>query len=128
MLGDSGEPQRCTAQPPPQACHAAGRALASRRWQTSRGSPALEQLCVWEVSASETPSRQAPSPGWASRGGRRQMSGEAGEGQAPHAHRLPSGLQQGAGRAPETRLGLGQPLTRAGSQAGGWGLGQQSCP
>lgn len=95
-------------------------------WVHTGGGP--EQLCVWEVSTSEIPSRQASSPGWASCRGRQQMSGEAGKARLSHAHRLPSGQQEGAGRAPETCLGLGQPFAWAGSQSGGWGLGRQSCP
>lgn len=36
------------------------------------------------------------------------------------------GSRRGAGRAPETRLGLGQPLAWAGSQSGGWGLASRA--
>jgi hypothetical protein len=88
---------------------------------------ALKQLCVWEVSTSEMPSRQAPSLGWASRCGRRQMSGEAGKASLPNTHRLPSGQQEEL-QSPLRRLGPGQPLAWAGSQPGGWGLGQKICP
>lgn len=51
------------------------------------------------------------------------VSGEAGEGQAPP--RTPAAIWAaggGPGRAPETRLGPGQPLAWAGSQSGGWGV------
>lgn len=84
----------------------------------------LRQLCVWEVSTSEISSRQAPSPGWASCRGRRQMSGETGAGQGSPTHTgCHLGSRRGDGRALETRLGPGQPLAWAGSQAGGWGPG-----
>lgn len=39
-------------------------------------------------------------PGVGSCHGRQQMLGEAGEGQAPCAHRLPSGQQEGVGQSP----------------------------
>lgn len=90
---------------------------------------ALKQLCVWEVSTSEIPSCQAPSPGWASRRGRRQMSGRGrGRPASPTHTGCHLGSRRGAGRAPETRLRPGQPLAWASSQSGGWGLGRQSCP
>lgn len=55
--------------------------------------------------------------------------GEAGEGQAPP--RTPAAIWAAGGepgRAPETRLGPGQPLTRAGSQSGGWGVWLEEPP
>lgn len=59
------------------------------------------------MSPSEIPSHQAPSPGWASRHGRRQMSGgRQGKARLPHAHRLPSGQQEG-GSAEPLRLASG---------------------
>lgn len=51
------------------------------------------------------------------------VRGEAGEGQAPpHTPAAIWAAGGGPGRAPETRLGPGQPLARAGSQSGGWGV------
>lgn len=79
-----------------------------------------KQLCVWDESTSEIASCQAPPWGGLPAAVDNRCQGGR-ESPAPCAHRLPSGQQEGASKAPEMCLRPGQPLTCWGWQPA-WGL------
>lgn len=109
-----------TAEPLPQACHQAGRPPASR-WREPRrgqaGGGPEAAVCLGGEHFRGPPARRPPQgglPAWqtADVGGGRGRPGS----RAHTGCHLGSG--RGAGRAPETGLGLGPPLAWAGSQLG----------
>lgn len=92
--------------------------MAAQPWAHPGGHP--KQLCVWDESTSEIASCQAPPWGGLPAAVDSRCQGGR-ESPAPCAHRLPSGQQEGASKAPEMCLGPGQPLTCWGWQPA-WGL------
>lgn len=92
--------------------------MAAQPWAHPGGHP--KQLCVWDESTSEIASCQAPPWGGLPAVIDNRCQGSQ-ESPSPCAHRLPSGQQEGASKAPEMCLRLGQPLTCWGWQPA-WGL------
>lgn len=78
--------------------------MAAQPWAHPGGHP--KQLCVWDESTSEIASCQAPPWGGLPAAVDSRCQGGR-ESPAPCAHRLPSGQQEGASKAPEMCLGPG---------------------